>query len=63
MIGYWTRMARTGNPNGGPDPSWPAYSPGSESYLEIGPVTTTKTGPRRAQCDFWDGVTLPWPHL
>ena len=63
MISYWTRMARTGNPNGGTDLNWPAYSPANESYLEIGSVITAKTGPSRAQCDFWDGVTLPWPHL
>jgi para-nitrobenzyl esterase len=63
MIGYWTRMARTGNPNGGTDPNWAGYSPANESYLEIGAVIATKTGPSPAQCDFWDGVTLPWPHL
>jgi para-nitrobenzyl esterase len=63
MIGYWTRMARTGNPNGGTDPNWPAYSPANEGYLEIGSLIATKSGPTSAQCDFWDSVTLPWPHL
>jgi para-nitrobenzyl esterase len=63
MIGYWTRMARTGNPNGGDDPRWSAHETGSDSYLEIGATTTTRMGPSSAKCDFWDTVRLPWPHL
>jgi len=63
MIGYWTRMARTGNPNGGDDPRWSAHETGSDSYLEIGANTMSKTGPSSAKCDFWDTVRLPWPHL
>lgn len=30
LIGYGTRMARTGNPNGGEDPTWPTHAPGSD---------------------------------
>ena len=26
MVGYWTRMAKTGTPNGGGDPEWPAVA-------------------------------------
>ncbi len=63
MVGYWTRMARTGNPNGGDAPQWPAYSPDNDAYLEISANTGAKTGPDNAQCDFWDTVTFPWPHL
>ena len=28
MTGYWTRMAKTGNPNGGGDPEWPIAAAG-----------------------------------
>jgi carboxylesterase type B len=63
MIGYWTRMARTGNPNGGDDPRWFAHETGSDSYLEIGATTMARTDPSSAKCDFWDTVRLPWPHL
>ena len=63
LIGYWTRMARTGNPNGGEAPQWPAHGPGTDPYLEIGATTGAKTGPSSARCDFWDTVRLPWPHL
>ena len=63
MVGYWTRMARTGNPNGGNDPQWPASTVENDSYLEIGATTAAKKGPADAKCDFWDTVTFPWPHL
>ena len=63
MAGYWARMARSGNPNGGEDPEWPAYSPDNDAYLEIGATTAARKGPASAHCDFWDTVTFPWPHL
>ena len=63
MVGYWTRMARTGNPNSSDDPQWPAYSPDNDAYLEISASTGAKKGPENAKCDFWDTVTFPWPHL
>jgi para-nitrobenzyl esterase len=71
MVAYWSSMAATGSPNRSPHgprrqevgPQWPAFSPENEAYLEIGDVTQAKAGPADAHCDFWDGVTLPWPHL
>jgi len=63
MVGYWTRMARSGDPNGSTDPQWPAATIDSDAYLEIGANTAGKSGPPEAKCDFWDTVTLPWPHL
>jgi para-nitrobenzyl esterase len=63
LLGYWTRMARAGDPNGGGAPHWPAVTPERDAYLRIGVVPAAGTGPAEAQCDFWDGVPLPWPHL
>ena len=63
MVGYWARMARSGNPNGGEDPEWPAFSPDNDVYLEISATTAAKKGPASANCDFWDTITFPWPHL
>jgi carboxylesterase type B len=59
MAGYWTRMARNGNPNGGNDPLWPESTVDNDAYLEIGAATAPKSGPADAQCDFWDTITLP----
>ncbi|HEV7855785.1 MAG TPA: carboxylesterase family protein [Herminiimonas sp.] len=63
IIGYWSRMAKTGNPNGGKDPFWPNASSLNAAYLEIGTNTQSKSGVGEAHCDFWDTVQLPWPHL
>ena len=61
MVGYWSRIARTGNTNGGEEPEWPAMSPDNEVYLEISAKTAAKDGPAKAHCDFWDTITFPWP--
>ena len=63
MVGYWTRMAQTGNPNGGEDPDWPAVSPTNDNYLEISATTVAKKGPASANCDFWDTIPFVWPHV
>jgi para-nitrobenzyl esterase len=63
MAGYWTRMARTGNPNGGSDPQWPASTADNDDHLEIGGTTAAVKGPAEAKCDFWDTVPLTQPHL
>jgi para-nitrobenzyl esterase len=63
LVGYWTRMAKTGNPNGRDNPEWPAASPDKDAYLEIGATAATKTGDGNAHCDFWDCVPLLWPHI
>lgn len=62
MTGYWTRMAKTGNPNVDGTPEWPAAAD-DDSYLEIGAATVAKTGDGNSHCDFWDGVPLLWPHI
>jgi para-nitrobenzyl esterase len=63
MVGYWTRMAKSGDPNGGGSPEWPAASQGRDPYLEIGVAMTAKTGDAGAHCDFWDETPLLWPHI
>ena len=34
----WVRFARTGNPNGGNVPEWPAFTSENEAYMELGPT-------------------------
>lgn len=38
---YWTRFAKTGDPNGGGQPDWPHFVPASQAYVafDIGGVT------------------------
>jgi carboxylesterase type B len=55
MMGYWSRFAATGNPNGGGAPYWPAFSPAHQRVEEL---TSTGTAPTTSfaayhQCAFW----------
>ena len=34
---YWTRFAKTGDPNGPGDPHWPQDTPATDTHLELGP--------------------------
>jgi len=63
MVRYWTRMARTGDPNGSGDPQWLPHTSEDEVYLEIALNSATRAGPSHSNCEFWDAVSLPWPHL
>ena len=52
---YFTNFAKTGNPNGGGVPEWPAFD-GSERYVffkEDGQVAVESGGLRRKQCDLY----------
>jgi len=59
MLGYWTRFARTGDPNGGGAPAWTAYDAASDSYLELDTPIAAKQGLHRAGCDTLDGIASP----
>jgi para-nitrobenzyl esterase len=63
MVRYWTRMAKTGNPNGGNDPQWPPVTPKDDAYLELGASPAGKIALLDRTCDFWDTVPFPSPHL
>lgn len=63
MALYWSRMAVTGNPNGGGNPAWPRYEAKSDAHLELAIPPRAGRALKKEQCDFWDTVTLPWPHL
>jgi para-nitrobenzyl esterase len=56
MVGYWTRFAATGDPNGGGAPAWPAYDPTIDPYLQLDETTAAAAGDRTAFCDFWDSA-------
>jgi para-nitrobenzyl esterase len=53
MIGYWSRFAATGDPNGGGAPQWPAAKKGADPYLELDTQPVAGDGVRTAQCDLW----------
>jgi len=59
VMGYWTRFAATGDPNGGGALVWPTYDPNTDGMLQIDDNFATMNGYHNAQCDFL--VTLPQP--
>lgn len=50
MMGYWTRFAATGDPNGGRAPVWPRYDT-SARYLELGDVIKPAMSLKQEMCD------------
>lgn len=50
MMGYWTRFAATGDPNGEAAPMWPRYDADAR-YLELGAEVRAGRGLRHELCD------------
>jgi len=56
--GYWTRFARSGDPNGDGAPSWPVYrAPAEEHVVFDGGIGRAAGG--FEPCAFWDAVAPP----
>jgi para-nitrobenzyl esterase len=54
MIGYWTRFAHTGNPNGGGTPTWHRYDGGHHGYVRsLGGDSRAVDLDREHQCGLW----------
>jgi para-nitrobenzyl esterase len=54
MVGYWTRFAATGNPNGSGAPNWPAYTVASDTAFFFSSTPGPVAGFRMDKCAFWD---------
>jgi para-nitrobenzyl esterase len=54
MMGYWTRFAATGDPNGEGAPEWPRYEAASDLHLELGDTITAGTALYGEACDLAD---------
>ncbi|HEY3502142.1 MAG TPA: carboxylesterase family protein [Actinocatenispora sp.] len=57
MIGYWTRFARTGDPNGAAAPTWPRFAGSTVQALAPGRDGTRPVDlAAEHQCRFWQSV-------
>jgi para-nitrobenzyl esterase len=54
MIGYWTRFAKTGDPNGEGAAAWPRYETATDRNIELERPITAKEGLDRQACDLAD---------
>jgi para-nitrobenzyl esterase len=61
MEGYWTRFAATGDPNGGTDPMWPAFTTAGDAYVKLDQPIGMGTGLETTACAFWDGIAAVAP--
>ncbi len=56
VIGYWSRFASTGDPNGSGAPPWPQYDVRTDPYLELGNPIGSNAGLHTTNCDYWESV-------
>lgn len=53
MADAWVRFAKTGNPNGGGLPKWPAYRSPDYRLLDFGDTITIRSNARSSEIDFF----------
>jgi para-nitrobenzyl esterase len=58
IVGYWTRFAKTGDPNGAGAPLWPAHETASKAFLQLG-VPIASASSWAGNCEFWDSLLAP----
>jgi len=61
LVSFWTKFARTGNPNGSGNAPWPRYTPTSPRYLSENIPLSTWTDDQfvaNHKCDFWDTILV-----
>jgi para-nitrobenzyl esterase len=58
MMGYWSRHAAAGSPNGGGAFEWPKYNVQTDENIVLDLTISKQSGLKKDLCDFWDGVEL-----
>src|SRR5262249_25955529 len=53
---YWTQLARSGDPNGKGQSTWPRYSDATDRRINFDEEISVLTHFRRPECEFWWGV-------
>jgi para-nitrobenzyl esterase len=51
--GYWTRLAKTGDPNGGAALAWPAFSAAADMRINLATDISVVSNFRSTECTFW----------
>lgn len=53
MMGYWSRFAKTGDPNGPGAPAWPRYDAVTDGMVQLDETQTVISGYHNPQCDYF----------
>src|SRR4030095_5695368 len=56
MAAAWGRFGKTGTPNGGGLPQWPAYRSPDYRLLDFGDAVTVRSNARSPEIDFFQRV-------
>jgi para-nitrobenzyl esterase len=56
MMGYWSRHADKGDPNGGGAFTWPKYELTTDENIILDLTISKQAGLKKVICDFWDGI-------
>jgi para-nitrobenzyl esterase len=59
MMGYWGRMAKSGDPNGAGALAWPKYTLADETVMVLDLDLHTQKDFDADTCDFWDALSPP----
>jgi len=59
LMGYWTRFAATGNPNGAGAVAWPQYDRNTEGMLQLDDIFVPVNGFHTPQCTYLETLTQP----
>jgi para-nitrobenzyl esterase len=55
LMGFWTRFARTGDPNGGEAPAWPRLDE-ADQHLVLDRTIAVGSHAKAEACSFWRGL-------
>lgn len=61
IMGYWSRHAQSGDPNGEGAPKWAKYDVATDQNIVLNVAITSQTGLKKDLCDFWDTLTIQMP--
>ena len=54
MLGYWTRFATTGDPNGGSAFPWPRYDASNRNEIALAPNPSGQSAYKADLCATWE---------
>lgn len=58
MMGYWSRLGASGDPNGGDAFVWPKYDAATDENIVLDLTISKQSGLKKDLCDFWDTIDI-----